>query len=415
MCCPLGCQMPRVVFLGMACDYPLEVFRRVGVKRPDGSDAYTMRLTSDRAEDWRSPVPCGSCTGCLLDKRSEWIDRAVEECRGVSAISNILLTYRDAPVRDEFGDLVKGFLAEHCVAACEFGPVVRLGESQRWTLVYRHVQLALKHLRRELDRLWKMAIGAALAEGRLRLALAFYRERPRFKYMLDGEYGPLTFRPHWHVLMPGWYPGASEWERWYLMEEGKRGWIADYRPRAVPQGRRKAAASCPVFESGWFNRTIWKYGYARFQRVDGVAGAAGYVAGYLMKRDEYPRDGRVRPFIRTSMGFGLAPFRVRSEGVEPYGWQWIRTDSYVRMASGKPPREVPVSRYWLRFAERFDPAAVRQLRERRRVRSLMDPRNHPEVRKHYQDVAREVRAVRMKVKREELPSFRRDGTEDVYG
>ncbi|AXH77903.1 MAG: putative replication initiation protein [Microviridae sp.] len=399
----------------MACDSPLEVYRRKGVKRPDGSPAYTMTVTPDRLDDWPTPVPCGSCTGCLLDKRSEWIDRAVEETRGVSAIAAILITYRDAPLVDAFGDLVKGFRAEHCIASCEFGPRSRVGELPHWTLVYRHVQLALKHLRREVDRLWRRAIGCALSERRLRLAVRFARERPSFKFLLNGEYSPTSGRPHFHLLLSGWYPGASEWERWFLMQEGKRGWIEGYRPVVVRQGTRKAASGLPVSESAWFNRTIWKYGYARFQRVDGVAGAAGYVAGYLMKRDEYPRDGRRPPFIQASMRYGAAPFRERADGSEPHGWQWIRTDSYVRMAGGKPPREVVVNRYWLRFAERFDPFGVRELKERRRVKFLMDPRNHPEVRRHWRDLAREVRRLRIASQRDEVASFRRDGVGDVYG
>ena len=203
---------------------------------------------------------------------------------------------------------------------------------KHWTLVDRHAVLAVKHLRRELERLWSRAITHAVEVDKLDLARAFLNERPSFRFARSGEYSPSSGRPHFHLLLMAWSPGCLSWERWFLMRPESPGFVFDYALNPAPPGRM--LPKFPVWRLGWFQRVIWKYGYARFQKVDAGPGAAGYVAGYLQKRDEYPRDGRRRPFMRTSQRLGARPMvkaspedleagRLGFEEVGASGWRVI--------------------------------------------------------------------------------------------
>lgn len=94
-------------------------------------------------------VPCGKCAFCLTNKRSQWMFRLYHEMRNQTMPGYfITLTY-----------------AEHMVPRLDDG---------RLTLRFRHCQLYLKKLRKHK---WKA------------------------KYILVGEYGGETQRPHYHAIL----------------------------------------------------------------------------------------------------------------------------------------------------------------------------------------------------------------------
>lgn len=96
-----------------------------------------------RSAGRRDVVPCGKCNFCLQARRADWSFRLSQELRDSSAALFITFTYSD-----------------------KFLPV-------GGTLVKRHVQLFFKRLRK---------FGS-------------------FRYYAVGEYGTLTQRPHYHVLL----------------------------------------------------------------------------------------------------------------------------------------------------------------------------------------------------------------------
>lgn len=95
-------------------------------------------------------VPCGHCTACRIQRTSEWSIRLQHELAFYDSSAFLTLTYDD----------------DHL-------PCSSLGYP---TLVKRDAQLFLKRLRKALpDR--------------------------KIKYFLAGEYGDVTFRPHYHAIM----------------------------------------------------------------------------------------------------------------------------------------------------------------------------------------------------------------------
>lgn len=98
-------------------------------------------------------VPCGKCSGCLMNKRSEWTFRLYNEVKNSESCFFITLTYDDDKLPYSNKD---GVIA----------PCVRK----------KDVQDFLKRLR--------------------------FNIRPfKIRYFLVSEYGPKTLRPHYHMLL----------------------------------------------------------------------------------------------------------------------------------------------------------------------------------------------------------------------
>lgn len=94
-------------------------------------------------------VPCGKCASCLINRRNEWIVRLTEEARHCPASFFLTLTYNDDNIP--------------------------LTESGLPTVRRADVLLFIRRIRRRLG-------------------------SRSLRYYLVSEYGPKTFRPHYHGL-----------------------------------------------------------------------------------------------------------------------------------------------------------------------------------------------------------------------
>ena len=92
----------------------------------------------------RLVVPCGRCLPCLESKRAQWIFRIKQELKKSTSAFFVTMTYNDD---HNTGDLCK-----------------------------RDIQLFLKKLRKKC-------------------------KDENIRYYLIGEYGPRTFRPHYHCIL----------------------------------------------------------------------------------------------------------------------------------------------------------------------------------------------------------------------
>jgi len=99
-----------------------------------------------------TPLPCGQCVGCRLERSRQWAVRLIKELSLHDRSSFLTLTYSD----------------EH----------LRLLPNGRPTLVLEDVQLFLKKLRRQF-------------------------EPNPLRFFQCGEYGEKTFRPHHHMILFG--------------------------------------------------------------------------------------------------------------------------------------------------------------------------------------------------------------------
>lgn len=115
-------------------------------------------------------LPCGKCIGCRLDYSRQWAGRLMLELQYHDSAYFVTLTYND-----EF------------VPRSVYGVSDETGECREsFTLNKRDVQLFFKRLRK------------AFPDDKIR-------------YFCSGEYGPSTFRPHYHAIIFGLHLDDLVW------------------------------------------------------------------------------------------------------------------------------------------------------------------------------------------------------------
>lgn len=113
------------------------------------------------------PVPCGKCPHCLSRRRSDWVIRLKNEFKTAKSAWFITLTYDDSNL--PFSTVASPSIISH-------GPEFHSYKNYFPVVCRRDVQLFLKRLRFDI--------------------------RPfKIRYFLASEYGPTSFRPHYHLLL----------------------------------------------------------------------------------------------------------------------------------------------------------------------------------------------------------------------
>lgn len=150
-------------------------------------------------------VPCGKCLNCLVRKRRDMATRICKEAQMSNQVCFITLTYNDK-------------------SAHKFDPD---NWDDRLCLDKTDLQKFIKRLRADLE------YKGIVPRGTLR-------------YFGVGEYGPKTFRPHYHLILFGWKPtdiklhGKSKSNHLiYTSETLKHSWdlgfsyVEDFSPHAA--------------------------------------------------------------------------------------------------------------------------------------------------------------------------------------
>ena len=223
----------------------------------------TLEETSDKTgqtpgEIWMNPkamlVPCRRCLACKQAKGKEWGARVWKE--------------QQQHNKDECWFLTLTYDPEHL-------PWIRKGEEKPHrggggmpTLYHEDVQKYMKRLRRSLE-----------YHGQNRAGI--------LRYVMAGEYGSKTNRPHYHMCIMG------------LPLTDKEMQII----RIDPQSQQ------PAYKCGWLEN-IWQNGAIFIEPL--TAENAQYMAGYTVKKlygpdavKRYDAQGRKRPYIVPSKGIGL--------------------------------------------------------------------------------------------------------------
>lgn len=178
--------------------------------------------------------PCGSCPSCRLSRSRDWTIRTLHESVSWSGKQVFLtLTYDKEHIPDNY------------------------------SLNYYHVQIFLKRIRNYL---------ASLGTGRA------------VKYLVCGEYGPKTGRPHYHMILFGLTTAEVK-----LMIDTR----TPAEKYASPQFRPTEV------------EFLWNYGFVHVG-YNFSPETCAYVAQYSTKklRNKDYKGGRVPPFIHCSKGFG---------------------------------------------------------------------------------------------------------------
>lgn len=138
----------------MTCYHPLAAFMS---EKSNSNGKRTIVFSPPTRGKWREVyLPCGQCIGCRLRRSRDWAMRCVHEAKQYSQNCYLTLTYDDDHV-----------------------PWSNVTGEQ--TLYKKHMQDFMKRLRERLRPL-------------------------KIRFFGCGEYGEETFRPHYHIIIFGWYP-----------------------------------------------------------------------------------------------------------------------------------------------------------------------------------------------------------------
>lgn len=236
-------------------------------------------------------VPCGKCPNCVARKRAL---QSIRLCHERSMHDNacfITLTYDEehVPVTDTRVNVDPN---KHLDRGISNGPIR--------TLYPKDVQDFIKRLRGSLT--------YQCTRKKVR------RDHvDRIRYFLVGEYGSKTHRPHYHLIVFGWFPSD-----------------------AVPW-RKDDFLSAQIAR-------LWPHGFHTVSKVtEGRCKyAAQYVTKKMVKKDD-PFEGRRCPeFIRQSVkngGIGVPWFHRYAKHCAAVGYVTYRSGNLI-LKSGMPPSYV---------------------------------------------------------------------------
>lgn len=274
----------------MTCYHPLDAAYSRDLN-PSGKRSLVFNLSSPSASVHRIKVPCGQCVGCRLERGRQWAIRCMHEKRMSTAAVFATLTYSDDKL-----------------------PVSSRGAP---TLVRRDATLFMKRLRKKFG--------------------------PNIRFFGCGEYGGVTGRPHYHILLFNFDPPDK---KFYKFAKG---------------GER-------LYNSASLD-DVWTYGYVVLGDVS--FDSARYVAGYILKKVK--GAGPFCDVTNREAEFGMMS---RMPGI---GRKWL--DAYVREAYAHDTviidaKETSIPRYYDTIFEGIDAKRLEVLKRKRRrdiVRSEQTP------------------------------------------
>lgn len=160
----------------------------------DGSITFNNKKAIDGLEPFQ--IVCRKCLPCRLNNAREKAIRAVHEARSHKNNAFLTLTYAE----DHIGDS---------------------------RLNYKHFQDFMRTLRRkQAEKLYKDTHKAGK-----QITMKEAREKSYISFMVTGEYGDKTKRPHWHALLFNYWPQDTKYlfmnkfgDNYYDSEELKKIW-----------------------------------------------------------------------------------------------------------------------------------------------------------------------------------------------
>lgn len=249
----------------MVCYSPLTAYQRVDRCNSNGKKAIVFGQPPNRGQ-WKTVfLPCGQCIGCRLARSRDWAMRCVHESKLHDQNCYLTLTYDDDHV-----------------------PYSKITGEQ--TLVKKHLQDFMKRLR-------------------------YYLGDIKIRFFACGEYGEITHRPHYHVILFGY----------------------DFSDKVF---YKYSKDGLPYYASPMLNK-IWSHGLCVV--ADVTFSSCAYVSRYITKKitgeaskDAY--EGITPEFVNMSRrpGIGKDWFLKYSSDVYPYDEVIINDNGKYRKLS--PPR-----------------------------------------------------------------------------
>lgn len=240
----------------MRCIRPLKARKNI-----NGDIVYTKRPNLEA----QTPLEfeCRKCLPCRLNLAREKAVRAVHEAKMHDGNIFLTLTYNEESLASE-------------------------------RLIYADFQAFMKKLRHRTDK--------------------------KITYMVTGEYGDKTKRPHWHAIIFNYYPSDAKYK--YSTDLGHKVWTS------------QEIEEC------------WKKGNHEYGEV--TLESAGYVARYAAKKLTHGRDEEhnYHPIHKTSSARAIG-----RSWIEKY-WRHTFENGHVVLPSGEITK---IPRYYVDWAKKHHP------------------------------------------------------------
>lgn len=216
----------------------------------------------------RITVPCGNCGQCLSNKRNDWSFRLKEEWRDSLTSYFVTFTYND-----------------HNIPKID----IPFGDNDTLTLSVLNkedIQLFFKRLRKRQEKAKKVSMSEIINK--------VYRDEWKpIKYYLVGEYGPKTYRPHYHALIFNLYPE-----------------LVTVLDRRINEETGEINVQCEL-------TNIWNKGFTEIGSV--TPGSIHYVTKYFLTK--YSDDPLMQTLHEISPQFTLMSRggKKRKDGTQQHG------------------------------------------------------------------------------------------------
>ncbi len=304
----------------MSCYHPLKGFI-LGQNPITGKNVIKIvssDFTNPEMEDYKSiEIPCGHCIGCYLDRSRQWADRCMLELQYHERSSFVTLTYDDDNLPDpnyyfdsDTGEAFEGII----------NPLVK-----------KDLQNFIKRLRSKLEYDYKVAHPNCDDS-----------ELPKIRYFGCGEYGSLSQRPHYHLIIFG--EDFSNDRQFY----------------------KRTSAGFNLYNSPLLS-SLWTYGYAI--TADVTWDTCAYVARYVTKKingnvnDFYDKYNVPKEFTIMSRKPGIG----RQFYDEFKDVIYDQSEIYVSTSDGA--RSIKPSRYYDSLYDIDNPLHMEQIKKDRREKA----------------------------------------------
>lgn len=294
----MPCKTPKLAFRDLLGELPIRVHSGKTYRQNDGKTHYRKGL------NWEAfSLPCGKCLHCRLQLARAKAIRCVHQAKQSNYNCFLTLTYDNAHIP---GD--GSYNKNHPVAF-----VKKLRDK-----LCRDLGCRIKY--------------SSLDTGKVR---SFYIHRcPKIKTFGCAEYGEQLSRPHFHLIIFGWYPPDAKYKEL--------------------SGNRWSEKTNKIYTSEILTK-LWEHGFHSIG--DLTLESAQYVAGYVTKKiggerakDHYKNLPPERT-ICNSQGIGL-------EWLKKYYFDLLINNSVVH--NGK---ELPIPTFYIRKLKDIDPVCYEELKK----------------------------------------------------
>lgn len=296
----------------MPCYHPLKAYYRInestGKKKLAFVDCNDLPFYEKDGERYsmKIEIPCGQCIGCRLEYSRQWALRCVLEAQQWSNNYFLTLTYDDEHLPPPMPDVID----EETGEVFSYFPHSPLAPSD--------LRLFLKNFRRQLE---------------------YHYDHKNLRVYYCGEYGSLSGRPHYHVIL--FNCPVLPLQFWKYNQ--------DHRPMY----------NCEFIDK------IWKNGYSVIAEVNW--NTCAYVARYMLKKHKgkdskqyYDDRGLVPEFTGMSRRPGIArDFYERNKHTI------YKTDEVFCIGSQGKAQVLRPPRYFDRLYDVDDPDSLEELKTRR--------------------------------------------------